>query len=144
MMVCAKLMRCKSADDVAPPAAVTASSTRARDDNSYTPGRSTAPVTCTFTVDGAGATVGAMTVAPARDTRGTADSRGGPDGRTSSQPATRTHAPTREPKRRRRGPTKATQCRKRSRISVQSGISMAPMWIFALEPWNLRQVVLSA
>lgn len=144
MSVCAKLMRCKSADDAAPPAAVTASMTRALDANSYTPGRNTAPVTCTFTVDGAGATVGAMTAAPAPDTRGTADSSGGPDGRTSSQLTTRTHAPTRKPMRRRRGPTKATQWRRRSRISVQSGNSMAPMWTFALERRNPRQVVLSA
>ena len=92
-------------------------------------------------VSGAGATVGAFTVTPAPDTRGTIDSMVGPDGRTNSQPTPMRHAPTREPRRRRRGPTKATQCRTRSWISGQSGISMAPMWTPAFHRWKAGQVV---
>ena len=44
-IVCARLMRSRSARDVAPPAALTASTTRAEDDTVYTPGRTTAPAT---------------------------------------------------------------------------------------------------
>ena len=46
--VCAKLIRSRSAVFVAPPAAVTASITRAEVCKWYTPGFCTAPVTCTI------------------------------------------------------------------------------------------------
>jgi hypothetical protein len=108
-MVCAKLMDSRSALRNAPPADVTASTTRADDGKRYTPGEFTAPATWTVMMAG---DIG-IDVADTVVTRGTYASIGTGDGFKTNQAMPPRSTAVQQPATIRCGPMNATHWRSR-------------------------------